>query len=100
MNTLTTQLGDAKASISVLETENELLKSDIDINEKTIGDLQEKLAATDTLAKQQGDKITQLETSIGFIEVELTNTDSKIDEVDEHHKELSLGFTYNFELEL
>ena len=96
MNTLTTQLGDAKASISVLETENELLKSDIDVNEKTIGDLQEKLAATNTLAEEQGNKITQLETSIGKIEEELTNTNSKIDEVDEHHKELSLGFTCSF----
>ena len=96
MNTLTTQLGDAKASISMLETENELLKSDIDANEKTIGDLQEKLAATNTLAEEQGNKITQLETSIGKIGEELTNTNSKIDEVDEHHKELSLGFTCSF----
>ena len=30
MNTLTTQLGDSKASINALEAENKFLKSDID----------------------------------------------------------------------
>ena len=89
MNTLTTQLGDAKASINALETENEELKSDIDrltseniLTETEIVKLQ---AQTDDIEKQ--------------FEEELQSTNSKVDEVEEHHNQLSLGLSFRLEID-
>ena len=116
-NTLTTQLGDAKASISALEAENKFLKSDIDrltreniLSEIEIEKLQaqsdeqaEMLSAFDVkidnveeelsgmagIVNEQADKLTEIEENI-------TEANSNIKEVEQHHKELSKGFKLVF----
>ena len=117
MNTLTTQLGDAKASISALEAENKFLKSDIDrltreniLSEIELEKLQaqseeqsemlgafdlkitnveEDLSTIADIVDEQGDKFTEIEKNI-------TEVHSNIEEVEQHHKELSKGFKSMF----
>ena len=117
MNTLTTQLGDAKASISALEAENKFLKSDIDrltreniLSEIELEKLQaqseeqdemlgafdhkvtnfeEELSNIADIVDEQGDKFTEIEKNI-------TEVHSNIAEVEQHHKELSKGFKSMF----
>ena len=116
-NTLTTQLGDAKASISALEAENKFLKSDIDrltreniLSEIEIEKLQaqsdeqaemlnafdvkidnveEELSGMAGIVNEQADKLTEIEENI-------TEANSNIKEVEQHHKELSKGFKLVF----
>ena len=96
MNTQTTQLGDAKASISALESENAQLKSDIDRL------TYENILAETEIAKlqtQTDDNVNDISDLEKQLEEEFKSTNSQIDEVEEHHKELSLGLTCSFELD-
>ena len=97
MNTLTMQLGDAKASISALEAENEELKSDIDrlTNENILAETEVVKLQAQTYDNEKG--ISDLEK---LVEEELNSTNSKVDQVEERHKELSSGLTCSFELHI
>ena len=52
------------------------------------------------VVSDQKDEITGLEDQLDEFHQNMTSTNSKIDEVDEHHKELSWGLSKNYQLSL